>query len=55
MENKNGTKKFYYTWGNEKPGFVSTWELINGEVRNLKEEPREIIEKQNLKYDCPFN
>lgn len=47
--------KFYYVWGNEKPGYVTTWELIKGEVRNTKQEKREDVQKQNIVYDCPFN
>ena len=51
----NMKNKFYYRWGNEKFGYVTTWELITGEVKNTKEEPRDIVEKQNLKYDCPYS
>lgn len=47
--------KFYYVWGNEKQGFVTTWELVNGEIKNMQEEPRNIVEQLNLKYDCPFS
>jgi hypothetical protein len=46
--------KFYFTWGTEPFGFVTTWELKNGEVTNLKEEPRTIIEEQNLEFNCAF-
>lgn len=47
--------KFYYVWGDEPIGYVTTWKLIKGEVRNTKKEPREVVTKQQLKYDCPFS
>ncbi|MBR1625628.1 MAG: hypothetical protein IJ681_00620 [Bacteroidales bacterium] len=47
--------KFYYEWGNEKPGHVTTWELIGGEIKNSKQEPREIVLKEKLKYNCPYS
>lgn len=47
--------KFYFSWGDEPVGFVTTWELLNGEVSNLKHEPKEVIKKQNLKFWCAFS
>lgn len=47
--------KFYYVWGDEPIGYVTTWKLIKGKVRNTKQEPREVVTKQQLKYDCPFS
>ena len=47
--------KFYYEWGNEKPGFVTTWKLINGAVKQTKEESREAVQKQQLKMWCPYS
>lgn len=47
--------KFYYVWGNEPLNYVTTWELIDGVVKNTKFEPREIVNEQNLKYDCPYS
>lgn len=47
--------KFYYEWGNEKAGYITTWELIGDSIRNTKEEPREVIYKENLKYNCPYS
>ncbi len=52
MKNEN---KFWFRWGNEKFGNVTTWELINGEVKHLKEEPLEVVWEQQLKEDCPFS
>lgn len=46
-------KKYYYQWGDEQKGYVTTWELINGEICNIKEEPIETT--KNLEYNCPFN
>ena len=50
MENK-----FWFRWGNEKFGNVQTYELINGEIHNLKEEPLEVVWEQQLKENCPFH
>lgn len=47
--------KFYFRWGNEKFGYVTTWQLINGEVKHLKEETLEKVQEQQLKYDCPYS
>lgn len=47
--------KFYYKWGNEKFGYVTTWQLVNGEVKNTKEETIESVNAQGLKYDCPYS
>jgi hypothetical protein len=47
--------KFYYEWGNEKPGFVTTWKLVNGAVTCSKQESRESVIKQKLKMWCPYS
>ena len=51
----NNNTKFYYEWGNEKSGHVTTWELIGDSIQNQKEEPHEVVQKEKLKYYCPYN
>lgn len=50
----------YYRWGNEKPGYVSTWRL--GEDGSIKYGMGEIslqdlwkLPKGSYCHDCPYN
>ena len=47
--------KFWFKWGNEKFGNVHTYELINGEIFNMQEEPLEVVWEQQLQENCPFH
>lgn len=49
-------KKFYYSWGNEQPGYVSVWKYgKNGEIIHLKNIKKAEALKLGYSYDCPFN
>lgn len=48
-------EKFYYVWGNEKPGNVSTGEYDKkGDLILTGEMPREKAITQGRVFACPF-
>ena len=54
METKNTTPQYYYEWGNEKAGYVSTYRVENGVVVSCEDIPREKATELGLSFDCPF-
>jgi len=56
MSNRKMRVLRYYEWGNEKPGYVSTWRIINdqGEWKHCGERSRDQLPK-NAIHECPFN
>lgn len=45
----------YYRWGNEKPGYVSTWQLgEDGSIKHRGQIRREDLPEGAI-FDCPYN
>ena len=45
----------YYVWGDEEPGYVSTWQLTDrGEIKTMGKMRREDLPKGSI-CDCPYN
>ena len=45
----------YFEWGDEKPGYVTTWTVdLDGSVRIGEEVKRETAMRRGHEFECPF-
>lgn len=45
----------YFEWGNEKPGYVTTWTVApDGRVRIGAEIKMETAWRRGYEFECPF-
>ena len=45
----------YFEWGNEKPGYVTTWTVApDAAVRIGEEIKRETAMRRGYEFECPF-
>lgn len=50
------SKYRYFEWGDEKPGYVTTWSVApDGSVRIGAEISREEARKKGYEFECPFS
>lgn len=47
--------RFFFEWGNEKPGYVSVGHYVNDEYRSLGQMKKEDAVKEGLQHHCPFS
>ena len=46
----------YFEWGDEKPGYVTTWTVdLDGSVKNGAEIRREEAKQMGYEFECPYN
>ena len=50
------SKYRYFEWGDEKPGYVTTWSVApDGSVRIGAEISREEARRRGYEFECPFS
>ena len=50
------SKYRYFEWGDEKPGYVTTWSVApDGSVRIGAEISREEAPRRGYEFECPFS